>query len=184
VTVSKKRVGLLLGLSPRSVSRYLLVLTTPLAVQRAFDRGELTLINAGKVALLKKPAPTEIARRIENGEKAATVVAEYLASRAADTGKVDRHLDHMLAVIRRETPRIRRRLDEIGAGTLSRAVPELQEARALLAEVIALARRGVLTGAARRPPTPPGQPRAARHGPAPAHATPKQVGGRRRRLGG
>jgi len=155
----KKRVGQQLGLSPRSVNRYLLVLATPLAVQRAFDRGELTLINAGKVALLKKPAPSEIARRIENGEKAATVVAEHLAARDACTGNVNRYLERMLAVIRRETPRLRGRLDELGAGLLSTAVPELQEARALLAEVIAWAER-VRRLDARRPP-PANAPRAA-----------------------
>src|SRR5262249_46174800 len=79
----KARVAQQLGLSPRSINRYLLVLTTPLPVQRAFDRGELTLIATGKVALLGDEVHREIAQRIERGEKAGKVVSEYIAARDA-----------------------------------------------------------------------------------------------------
>jgi ParB family chromosome partitioning protein len=137
----KEALGKRLGLSLRSVNRYLLVLDSPPEVQAAFDRGEITLIQAGRVALLRKAQQEEVAAGIRAGEKAALVVARYLAARDADTGNVNRYLERMLAVIRCETPRLRGRLDELGAGLLSRSVPILQEAHALLAEVIAWARR-------------------------------------------
>ena len=63
-------------LSLRSVNRYLLVLTAPPAVQQAFDRNEITLVNAGKVALLAKKDQQEIARRIAAGEKTKTIIAD------------------------------------------------------------------------------------------------------------
>jgi ParB-like chromosome segregation protein Spo0J len=147
----KKELVERLNLSLRSVNRYLLVLEALPEVQNAFDHGELSLINAGKVALLRQSVQDEIAQRIRSGEQAGRVVAECLAAWDACTGNVNRFLERMLAVIRRETPRLRGRLDELGAGLLSTVVPELQEARALLAQVIAWAKR-VRRLDARRPP--------------------------------
>ena len=74
----KKQLGERLNLSARSVSRYLLVLAAPPAIQNAFDAGELTLVQAGKVALLEKQKQREIAQRIKAGESARSVVASFL----------------------------------------------------------------------------------------------------------
>src|SRR5581483_7412669 len=67
-------------LSSRSVSRYLLILEAPPAVQQAFDAAQLPLITAGKVALLPRSTQQEIARRIEAGELPGKVVASCLSS--------------------------------------------------------------------------------------------------------
>jgi hypothetical protein len=58
----KSKIGKQHHLSSRSVSRYDLALDAPPAVQQAFDRNEITLINAGKVALLPKSEQQEIVR--------------------------------------------------------------------------------------------------------------------------
>lgn len=52
----KNRIARRMGLSVRSVNRYLLLLDAPTAIQSAFDRGEIPLVTAGKVALLSKTA--------------------------------------------------------------------------------------------------------------------------------
>jgi hypothetical protein len=53
----KQRVGKAMGMSARNISRYLLVLDAPIEVQHALDRGEIKLIDAGKVALLGAAVP-------------------------------------------------------------------------------------------------------------------------------
>jgi ParB/RepB/Spo0J family partition protein len=74
----KAKVGELINLDPRSVSRYLRLLTTPIAVQNATDRGDLSLTDAGRLAGLDGDEQQEIAQRIEAGESAKTVIADYL----------------------------------------------------------------------------------------------------------
>jgi ParB family chromosome partitioning protein len=137
----KARVGQQLGLSPRSVSRYLLVLAAPAPVQRAFDRGELTLINAGKVALMRKPVQAEIAERIEKGEKAATVVAEYLAAKDEDEWDVRRSLGRLVRTFRKELPKLSGRACDVDSARLYRYLPVLKTAGTLLAELVARAER-------------------------------------------
>jgi hypothetical protein len=65
------------GVSARTARRYVLVLRTPAAVQRACDRGELSLASAAQVGLLPPEQQEKIARRIQKGEKAASVVAAH-----------------------------------------------------------------------------------------------------------
>jgi ParB-like chromosome segregation protein Spo0J len=74
-----------LGMCRRNVDRYLLVVQAPLVVQEAFDRKEVGLTPAGRVALQDALVQKEVATRIEAGEQASEVVAECLA-RAAKGG--------------------------------------------------------------------------------------------------
>jgi len=67
-----------LSLSSREVSRYLLVLETPIAVQNAFDEKKLSLVKAGQVAGLSKEQQDEIAIRITSGEVPREVVDSFL----------------------------------------------------------------------------------------------------------
>jgi ParB/RepB/Spo0J family partition protein len=135
----KKQVGQLLGLSPRSVNRYLLVLATPVQVQRAFDRGELTLVNAGKVALLPKSAQAEIAQRIERGEKAATVIAEHLGKKYGGEGDVARAFGRLVRALRREGRLLGGQV--VDDTRLRRCLPLLRAGGTLLAELVARAER-------------------------------------------
>jgi ParB/RepB/Spo0J family partition protein len=74
----RDRVGRKLNVSGRNLDRYLRVLDTPRAVQEAFERNDLSLVLAGKVAGLSRSAQEEIAERIGNGESAKAVVADYV----------------------------------------------------------------------------------------------------------
>ncbi len=76
---ARDRVGKVLGMSGRNLDRYLRVLTTPIAVQKAFSAGKITLIDAGKIAGLKENLRLEIATRIEKGDNPRQVVKEFLA---------------------------------------------------------------------------------------------------------
>lgn len=138
----KTKIATLLHLSGRSVNRYLAALQTPAPVQAAFDRGDLTLVNAGKVALLSDEAQAEIARRIEAGEKAAKVVAEHLAGRQTWGDRPGRALLRLLAAVQRETPRLQGKEKELDADKLQRHLPALVQAEGMLARIIKVARRG------------------------------------------
>jgi hypothetical protein len=132
----KEQVGQQLGMTTRNVNRYLLVLEGPIKVQEAFDRGELTLVNAGKVAMLSAQDQCDIARRIRDGEKAKAVVDEYLRSgdsNADDPTRAARRLFRSLAA---EVPRLKAGPDRIHSGFLKNHVPVLRAASELFEELV------------------------------------------------
>lgn len=136
----KARIAARMGLSPRSVSRYLLVLEAPAAVQRVFDSGAVALIVAGKVALLPKKVQAEVARRIEAGEKPAAVIGEHTkgGDREDDVGKA---FVRLVSSLGREVPRLRGRRDRITPGRLKNSEATLREAIAVLTEYVSAAGR-------------------------------------------
>jgi len=75
-------VGSRLGMSGRTLDRYVRVLDTPLSVQAAFERGEVKLVDAEKVAGLPAAARDAIAAAVDGGADAkATVAAALTAGR-------------------------------------------------------------------------------------------------------
>lgn len=129
----KARIAARMGLSARSVSRYLLLLDAPAAVQRVFDTGAITLIVAGKVALLPKKAQTEVARRIESGENPKVVLADCCGDEQVVAGP-GKAFGRLLATLRREIPRVRGQRDRIHAGRLQKAEASIREAIDVLSE--------------------------------------------------
>jgi ParB-like chromosome segregation protein Spo0J len=138
----RAEIGRLLGKSGRTVSRYLLILQTPLAVQQAFDRAEISLPVTGRVAMLDTDDQEAIARRIEAGEPARKVVAEFVAARFKDRRGVDGPFLRLLRVLDHEVPLIRGQANEIHPDRLVAGLPALQDAKAVLAELIKAAKRG------------------------------------------
>ncbi len=131
----KNRIAKRMTLSLRSVNRYLLLLATPVAIQAAFDKGAISLVTAGKVALLSKTVQAEVARRIGAGEKPAAVIGEHATggSAANDTG---RSFGRLLSSLRREIPRVRGQRDRINASRLQRAEASIREAVDVLTEFV------------------------------------------------
>lgn len=136
----KARIAARMGLSARSVSRYLLLLDAPAAVQRVFDTGAVTLTVAGRVALLPKKVQAEVARRIEAGEKPGAVVAEHVrAGAGAGADDARRAFVRLVGCLRREVPRVRGRAAEISPGRLANSREALREAVAALTEFVSAA---------------------------------------------
>lgn len=136
----KKRIAARMGLSARSVSRYLLLLDAPAAVQRVFDRGLITLIVAGRVALLPKAVQAEVARRIEGGERPAAVIAEHTRG-GTGTASAGKAFVRLVACLQRELPHVRGRANEVRPGRLASSRETLREAVAVLTELVAAAGR-------------------------------------------
>lgn len=130
----KARLAARMGLSARSVSRYLLLLDAPPVVQAAFDRGQLTLTAAGRAALLTKAARADLTRRIEGGEKPSAAVAAVTRGGAADDP--GRSLARLVSCLRRELPRLRGRSTVVRPGRLTHSRPTLREALAVLTELV------------------------------------------------
>jgi ParB/RepB/Spo0J family partition protein len=75
----RDRVGRSIGYSGRHAGRLVNILSTPMAVQRAFSKGRLPLVQADKVSRLGWTKQKEIASEIEDGGDPAKVVASYLS---------------------------------------------------------------------------------------------------------
>ncbi|QJW93127.1 ParB/RepB/Spo0J family partition protein [Frigoriglobus tundricola] len=129
----KSRIAKRMGLSLRSVNRYLLLLETPVAIQEAFDKGEIPLVTAGKVALLTKLAQADFARRIAAGEKLVDVLAEHAKGGSAESD-VGKSFGRLLATLRREIPLVRGQRDRIHAGRVQKAEASIREAIVVLNE--------------------------------------------------
>jgi ParB family chromosome partitioning protein len=117
-----------LKLSVRSARRYLLALQAPAVVQQAFDKGDVTLIDAGKVAQLDKWDQEKLAKRIEAGEEAAQVVREVLRPKGNAANDANRAFFRLIRAMRREIPELRNQTSEIPAEDLIRLLPDLEEA--------------------------------------------------------
>ena len=134
----KQDVGANLHLSDRSVNRYLLILETPPVVQAAFDRGELQLTVAGRVALLKKDVQQSIAKRIEAGEPAAKVVAEALARPIRDDD-VTRSLKRILISLKTDLPKIEAHAPKMSKHLLNMYLPVIKNLIKVLQRLIEIA---------------------------------------------
>jgi ParB family chromosome partitioning protein len=131
----KAKIASQLHLSLRSVNRYLLILETPPAIQQAFDRDEITLVNAGKVALLKKDCQEKIARRIEAGESARLVVGEHLAAENLRPSGADRAFERLFRALWRESQILKGRAAEVNSRRLALRLPHLLELKKTLDEI-------------------------------------------------
>jgi ParB/RepB/Spo0J family partition protein len=135
----KARIAEAMGLSVRSVNRYLLILDAPPAIQTAFDSGTLSLTVAGQVALQKPSMQAEIARRIEQGEKPNAVVSACM-SRDAKADDAAHAFRRLVGAVAREMPLLRGQLDHISPGRLVNSKSTLRAAIALFQEAITVAK--------------------------------------------
>jgi ParB family chromosome partitioning protein len=135
----KARIAAKLGVSLRTVNRYLLALKAPRAVQWALDHDEISLITAGKVALLDEAARKAVARRIKGGEKPGTVIAEALPKprrRYDNTIYAVRSFARLLARGRME---MEGQLDELSPDEVRPHLEELRQTETLIKDLIELA---------------------------------------------
>jgi ParB-like chromosome segregation protein Spo0J len=74
----RDEIGRRLGVSGRTLDRYLKILRTPPVVQQAFQRDLLPLLMAENVSHLARSVQDRIAREVEEGGDAKEVVGKYL----------------------------------------------------------------------------------------------------------
>ena len=86
----KKSIAAKIHRSECSVNRNLRVLKTPTGVQEAFDRGEIGLEDAGKIAGLPRADQMALDRRLRAEEPAKALAAEHLKTAPSSSGEIDR----------------------------------------------------------------------------------------------
>jgi ParB-like chromosome segregation protein Spo0J len=133
----KKWVGKKLTRDARTVNRYLQVLTTPLAVQQAFDARKLTIDEACKIAMLPSPKQKEIATRIKAGEDPKAVVHDMVPSSEGRHKKASDGLNCLTKGLELALADIGDRPDEIHYRQVQVKMPVLTRGRDLLDELIA-----------------------------------------------
>jgi ParB/RepB/Spo0J family partition protein len=141
----KATIGAQLRLSPRSLSRYLLVLKAPPAVQHAFDRNGITLIAAGKVARLPRSTQREISQRIEAGESAKKVVGGYLGKTNSRHRKVGDATACFLGALQRGLADLNGRLEKVGPAHVAAHLHTLRQARTVIKHLIGVAKEKTKT---------------------------------------
>jgi ParB/RepB/Spo0J family partition protein len=123
------------NLAGRSLDRYARVLDTPREVQQAFDAGQLRLIDAGKVAGLKRRVRTQIAERIRAGESPADVVKEYLPKKPAQ--RIDRKtLGKLIWALKQGADELSEKIDTMDLRLWTDELPNILSGKEFLERVV------------------------------------------------
>lgn len=77
----RKHLASLLQMTPRNVSRWIRALGTPVEIQTAVDRGELTLAQAGQVGYLHNDQQDAIVAAIRSGLAPAKAIAQFVKAK-------------------------------------------------------------------------------------------------------
>lgn len=131
------------GKSGRTIDRYRLALRAPVEIQQALERGEISLVQAGKVAGLPAADQKQIAKEIRRGQRPRDVVSGWL-------NKTPKEKSFRLALKRlaRTLHEVRPSLEENLARVSNfdrKCLPDLEAGRKLLPRLI----RRIKTGDAR-----------------------------------
>ena len=138
---ARDRVGKVMDMSGRNLSRYFQLLLAPLEVQNAVRDGELGLVAGEKVARLPKEGQAEIAERLRAGEQAKDVVAAYMKSRNGRHQKAADGFFRLLKDIERALDDLEDRPHEVYRLTIKENTPLLERGRQLITKLMAEGRK-------------------------------------------
>jgi len=141
---AKAAVATRLGMSLRNLNRYLLVLKAPAAAQAAFERGHLSLTEAGRVALLGTGATAvgdaigAVYDSVAAGEMAGVQVRRDVRvaleqGRGGRTTDVKAALYRLVRALRRDLPCVRAGMATIEGDALARLREVVTDAHAVFA---------------------------------------------------
>jgi len=127
-----------LGGSGRNAERYLHVLDAPIEVQQAFDRGDVSLVQASRVSGLGPDVQERIATMIRDGEDPKKAITAYLPNRSKQK-PAQMVLAELLDNIDRGRTDLQDRMEQIGRVTEGQ-LRRLVAYRNFLAELIQYAK--------------------------------------------
>lgn len=134
----RDQVGKRVGMSGRNLQRYWNVLKTPREVQDAFSKGQLTLVEAAKIALLSKEEQQQIVDRLLAGKAVKPLVATLQQQRIDDKSDPRSEMPRLLIALSRAR-RLEKQFPFLAPHYLARVLPKLQEGRQFLSELIEMA---------------------------------------------
>jgi hypothetical protein len=109
----RDRIGKWMGLSGRHAERLLNILITPMEVQHAYSRGQITLVQADRISRLTWPTQLKIAQEIKGGRDPREVVAAYLPMKSPRPPKVSRLHERLMTELKRGLDGLEGHEDEI-----------------------------------------------------------------------
>lgn len=77
---ARDRVGKAIGMSGRNLDRYFALLKAPTAIQNAFRSRQLRLVDAAKIARMRRRTQAEIVAAIESGEEPRNALARHASN--------------------------------------------------------------------------------------------------------
>jgi len=143
---ARDRVGAATGMTGRNLSRYMRILQTPSPVQNAFEKGELTLVTAEKVAGLTDQIQLQIAEQIEEGGVPKTIVESYISNANGRPRDVGTSLSRFLKGLAIGVEELGNRVSEIKKDIWKDDLPDLLEAQALINRLVVQIKRNVKRG--------------------------------------
>ncbi|MCZ2341161.1 MAG: hypothetical protein LC104_05115 [Bacteroidales bacterium] len=132
----RDRIGKIIGMSGRNFIRYFRLLDTPVEVQNAFRRGEVSLVLAEKVADLGSRDQEEIAERIRSGQDAKSVILTHLPPRRKGHVKVADALNSFVKALGRGLEDLSDRVDQVRPAHLGRHAGVLRRAGQLISDLV------------------------------------------------
>lgn len=128
----KTKVAEQLGMSLRTVNRYLLIADAPREVQLAFDRGELSLVEACRIAALPYKQLQQAAERIANGEAPRAVLRDLLTRDDGGGDRVGGSFTRFVRALRRDLPLLEPRVKQVDRRRIAASKDGLLAARKLV----------------------------------------------------
>jgi hypothetical protein len=146
----QERLSAVMGMSGKTLQRYISLLTTPLPIQNAFRQGQIKLVVGVTISTLPRPKQQELAERIEKltGKKEIQkIVSEYVTTRESG-----RHARPSLSFgyLKQFVADAEGRIDEIPAASMACNLDLLRQARKMIDESI---KRGENAPPPEKPPT-------------------------------
>ena len=133
----RERIGKIVGMSGRNLQRYLNVLSAPEAVQEAFDRGTVKLVDAARVASLHKKDQEKLAARLAAGDDAKAVFASVFGEKSNKHVKPADALAAFARSLAVSHADLGDRLDEVRENSIRRHEPALRDAKKMIRLLLA-----------------------------------------------
>lgn len=135
-----KLIAKVLEISPRNVSRYLAILRCPPAIQRAFESQQMTLVEAGRCALLSRAAQAKLARALSSAQDRAAVkklLAQCFRSRRP-TKNSTAELTSFCRAASRASVYLTPHIDQIDTATIQNCRQQLVAAKTVSRQLLLL----------------------------------------------
>jgi ParB-like chromosome segregation protein Spo0J len=132
----RDRIGKILNMSGRNLSRYISVLAAPTEVQDAFSAEAITLVAASRVGTLKPVQREQLAVRLRRGESAKAVFAEFFPPPCKKHVKSGDALTSFVKSLTAAHDDLDDRVETVGVRLLRKHEPELRKAMHMLQKLL------------------------------------------------
>ncbi len=132
----RDQVGAIIGMSGRNLGRYLNVLEAPLEVQLAFERNQLKLVDAARVANLPRNDQERFAARLHAGDDPKAVFAAFFPPKGRGHASANNAVAAFARSLEAAGANITDRLEEVKAGVVRQNKEQLRAGGKLIKDLL------------------------------------------------